>query len=33
MLMSKLFKKEIAVQANDVTEQVFTSSRNYYHTR
>ena len=30
--MSKLFKKEIAVKANDATEEGFTSSRNYYHT-
>jgi hypothetical protein len=30
--MSKLFKKEIVVQAKDATEQGFTSSRKYYHT-
>jgi hypothetical protein len=32
MLMSKLFKKEIAVQANDAAEQGLASSRKYYHT-
>jgi hypothetical protein len=32
MLMSKLFKKDVAVHASDAVEQGFTNSRNSYHT-